>query len=332
MRVWVSGAAGFIGFHVCRRLLSAGSGVTEVAGFDNLNDYYPVDLKRARLALLASLPGWTFEHGDLADASRVDAALAAFRPDAVLHLGAQAGVRYSVENPAAYVHSNISGFLSVLEASRRHGVRHLVFASSSSVYGANARIPFREDDTTDHPVSFYGATKKANEVMAHSHAHLHGLPCTGLRFFTVYGPWGRPDMSPMLFARAITEGRPIPVYHHGKASRDFTHVDDVVESIARLLALPPPTPDSSNGTAPFRIFNIGNGSPVALFEYIGILERHLGRKAILQLLPAQPGDMAQTYADSTALAAWTGFRPSTSLDAGLRGFAAWYRESAAHRW
>jgi UDP-glucuronate 4-epimerase len=311
MKVLLTGAAGFIGMHCAERLLARGD---EVVGVDNLNSYYPVELKRDRLKRLVH-PRFRFAELDIADGAALSTLLDTEKPEAVLHLAAQAGVRYSLENPAAYVQTNLVGFANLLEACRRNLPRHLVYASSSSVYGANRQLPWSETQNVDHPVSLYAATKKSNELMAHVYSHLYGLPTTGLRFFTVYGPWGRPDMSPMLFARAIMEGRPIPVFNHGDMQRDFTYVDDIVEGTLRTLDKP----------APYAVYNIGNHQPVALLDYIAELERALGKKAQLDLQPMQPGDVKATYADTQALARAVGFSPSTPLATGLDRFAAWFK-------
>ena len=331
MKVLVTGAAGFIGYHVARRL--AETQRCEVLGVDNVGDYYDVALKRARLAELGALEDFRFLQADFAEAEKFAGLVAHFKPDYVVHLGAQPGVRYSMENPTAYTHSNLDGFASVLEACRRMPPKHLVFASSSSVYGAGAKPPFREDDNTDRPVSYYGATKKANELMAHSYAHLYRLPCTGLRFFTVYGPWGRPDMALFKFTRGILAGEAIPVFNRGEMVRDFTYVDDIVEGVLRVIDRPAqadpawsalaPRPSSSN--APYRIYNIGNNQPVKLMRYIEVLEQCLGRKAILDLLPLQDGDVPQTVADVSRLAAAVGFKPATPVEVGIARFVEWYR-------
>jgi UDP-glucuronate 4-epimerase len=332
MKLLVTGCAGFIGAALAERLLARGD---EVVGIDNLNDYYDVSLKEARLARLRDRPGFTFERMDLADRARAARVFAAGKFDLVAHLAAQAGVRYSVEHPEKYIDANLVGFGNVLEGCRRGGVQHLVYASSSSVYGLNARLPFSERDNVDHPVSLYAATKKANELMAHSYAHLYGLPCTGLRFFTVYGPWGRPDMSAFLFVRAILEGRPIKVFNHGAMQRDFTYIDDVVAGVVRVIDLPPPRPDAdalptpATSSAPWRVYNIGNNRPVELTRYIEVLEECLGRKAELDLQPLQPGDVVATAADIADLERDTGFRPVTPIEQGVRKFVEWYRAYTA---
>jgi UDP-glucuronate 4-epimerase len=330
MHILVTGAAGFIGSTLSLRLLERGD---RVLGLDNLNDYYDVSLKEARLARLRAYPGFEFEKADIADRAHMTRLFAGRRFDAVMHLAAQAGVRYSIENPHAYIDANLVGFANVIEGARRAEVGHFVFASSSSVYGANARLPFAEDDNIDHPVSFYATTKKANELMAHSYAHLYRLPCTGLRFFTVYGPWSRPDMAMIKFARGILAGEPIPVYNRGEMVRDFTYVDDIVEGVVRVIDQPArpdpdwtaaaPSPSSSN--APYRIYNIGNNRPVKLMRYIEVLEQCLGRKAILDLLPMQAGDVLETIADVSRLDRAVGFKPSTPIEAGIGRFVDWYR-------
>jgi UDP-glucuronate 4-epimerase len=334
LRVLVTGAAGFIGFHVARALLARGDAVT---GFDSVDAYYDPRLKEARLAELAKIGGdWRFLRADLADRAAVEAAFAGGGFDRVIHLAAQAGVRYSLENPMAYVQSNLTGFTHVLEACRQAGTPHLVFASTSSVYGANTRMPFSEGQEVGHPLQFYAATKRANELMAHAYAHLFALPCTGLRFFTVYGPWGRPDMAPMIFARAIAEGRPIRLFNQGRHSRDFTYVDDIAEGVIRAadrVATPDPAfdpgrPDPGSSDAPFRIYNIGNGAPVPLVDFVASLERELGRKAVRELVPAQPGDVPDTFADTARLEAATGWRPKTPVEEGVRKFVEWYRAYA----
>ena len=328
MRLLVTGAAGFIGAALCERLLARGD---EMVGVDNLSAYYDVALKEARLAQLAGRTGFAFERLDLADRGRTARLFGAHRFDAVAHLAAQAGVRYSVEHPEQYVDANLVGFANVLEGCRRAGVGHLLFASSSSVYGLNAKLPFAERDNVDHPVSLYAATKKANELMAHAYAHLYGLPCTGLRFFTVYGPWGRPDMSAFLFVRAILDGRPITLFNDGRMQRDFTYIDDVVEGVVRLIDAPPPRRDPAaamspaTSTAPWRIYNIGNNQPIELMRYIRVLEEALGRKAQIEFAPLQPGDVVATAADIADLARDAGFRPVTPIEEGVRRFVDWYR-------
>jgi len=329
--ILVTGAAGFIGFHLTKRLLDAG---LTVVGVDNLNPYYDVRLKEDRLARLQGSPGFRFVRLDLADRDGMAALFAREKPARVVHLAAQAGVRYSLENPLAYVESNLVGFLHVLEGCRHHDVRHLVFASSSSVYGGNTRMPFSVHDNVDHPVSLYAATKKSNELMAHAYAALYGLPCTGLRFFTVYGPWGRPDMALFLFTRAILAGEPIDVYNHGRMQRDFTYIDDIVEGVSRILDLIPApdprwrgeAPDPATSFAPYRIYNIGNNAPVALTDFIAAIEAALGRKAVRNPLPLQPGDVPATYADVDDLTAAVGFKPSTPLAEGIGRFIRWYRD------
>jgi UDP-glucuronate 4-epimerase len=313
----VTGCAGFIGFHLTSRLLRDGH---EVSGLDSLNDYYEPALKRARLALLERQPGFSFLHADVSDRDAVQRLVGEARPEGVVHLAAQVGVRYSVENPRAYTDSNLVGFGNVLEVCAAAGVKHLVYASSSSVYGANRKVPFSEDDPVDHPVSYYAATKKANELQAHAFSHLHRLPTSGLRFFTVYGPWGRPDMAPILFGRAILRGEPIRLFNFGRMRRDFTYVDDVVEAVVRVLERPP---EARDGEAPYRILNVGNSSPVELEVFVATLEKHLGRKADRIPAPMQPGDVVATWADTARLQEVTGFAPRTSLDEGLRRMAEW---------
>lgn len=330
-KVLVTGAAGFIGYHLSQCLLDRGDAVV---GIDNLNDYYEVGLKQARLAQLEEQAGFCFRRLDLADRAAVAELFAEGGFDVVVNLAAQAGVRYSLENPAAYIDSNLVGFGNVLEGCRQGGVKHLVYASSSSVYGANTRMPFSAHDNVDHPVSLYAASKKANELMAHSYSHLFGLPCTGLRFFTVYGPWGRPDMAYFSFTRKILAGEPIPVFNHGQMQRDFTYIDDIVEGIVRVMEhIPSPdpvwsgdAPDPASSYAPYRVYNIGNNQPVALLHFIETLEQALGRKAQLELLPFQPGDVQATYADINDLERAVGFRPATPLADGLARFVAWYRD------
>jgi UDP-glucuronate 4-epimerase len=329
--VLVTGAAGFIGFHLSQLLLTRGVRVT---GIDNLNAYYDPSLKAARLAQLQASPGFAFEQLDLADRDGIARLFAQHRFDAVVNLAAQAGVRYSIENPHAYVDSNLVGFVNVLEGCRHHGVRHLVYASSSSVYGANTTLPFSVHDNVDHPLSLYAATKKANELMAHTYSSLYGLPTTGLRFFTVYGPWGRPDMALFLFTKAILEGRPIDVFNQGQMQRDFTYVGDIVEAVARLVdhvAEGDPTwsgaaPDPARSRAPYRVFNIGNHSPVPLLHMIDVLEKALGRRAERRLLPMQPGDVPATFADVKDLEEAVGFRPATPIEVGIQRFVDWYRD------
>jgi len=326
----VTGAAGFIGCHLTQRLLERGD---TVVGLDSLNDYYDVNLKLSRLGLLEGRPGFRFVKAALEDRQAMAALFAGERFDAVVNLAAQAGVRYSLVNPYAYIDSNIAGFLNILEGCRHHGVGHLVYASSSSVYGANTRMPFSVHHNVDHPVSLYAATKKANELMAHTYASLYGIPVTGLRFFTVYGPWGRPDMALFLFTRAILEGKPIDVFNHGRMQRDFTYIDDIVEGVVRVTDRVPAAdpgwsgdqPDPGTSYAPCRLYNIGNNSPVELLRFIEVLEECLGRKAEKNLLPIQPGDVPATYADVDDLARDVGFRPATPIEEGIRRFVTWYR-------
>ncbi len=329
--IFVTGAAGFIGFHVAKALLSRGE---PIVGIDNLNDYYDPSLKQARLEILRKFSGFEFVLADVADAATINGLFERHKPQRVVHLAAQAGVRYSLTNPHAYTESNITGFLNILEGCRHHGVEHLVYASSSSVYGANTKQPFSEHDNVDHPVSLYAATKKANELMAHTYAHLFGVASTGLRFFTVYGPWGRPDMALFRFTRGIIAGEPIPVFNEGRMIRDFTYVDDVVEGVIRVLdrrAEGDPqwsgaNPDPGRSNAPYRIFNIGNDRPVLLLDYIGAVERALGKKAQLNLLPMQPGDVVSTRADVTELEKAVGFRPTITIDEGIARFVSWYKD------
>lgn len=331
MRILVTGAAGFIGSTLSHRLLARGD---EVLGYDNLNDYYDPTLKEARLARLTPQDGFSFVRASLEDRPALEKAFAEFKPQRVVNLAAQAGVRYSLTNPYAYIESNIVGFINVLEACRHGGVEHLVYASSSSVYGANKKLPFSVQDAVDHPVSLYAATKKANELMAHTYSHLYGLPTTGLRFFTVYGPWGRPDMALFLFTRKILAGEPIEVFNHGNHTRDFTYVDDIVEGVIRTLdRVPGPDPNydpmhptAASSAAPYRVYNIGNNDPVKLADYIGVLEKCLGRTAEKILLPLQPGDVPDTYADVEELSRDTGYKPSTSVTEGVGRFVAWYRD------
>jgi len=329
-RFLVTGTAGFIGYHLAEKLLARGD---SVVGVDNVNDYYDVRLKEARLARLAGHSAHRFERVDLADRAALERVFSENGPQVVVNLAAQAGVRYSVTNPHAYVDSNLVGFVNVLEACRHHGVEHLVYASSSSVYGGNTTTPFSVHDNVDHPLSLYAATKKANELMAHTYSHLYRLPTTGLRFFTVYGPWGRPDMAMFLFTRAILAGKPIDVFNHGNMLRDFTYVDDIVEGVVRTadtVATPDPSwsgasPDPSTSNAPYRLYNIGNNQPVQLMRLIEVLESELGRVAEKNFLPMQPGDVPATYADVDALTTAVGFKPSTPLEVGVKRFVEWYR-------
>jgi UDP-glucuronate 4-epimerase len=330
-KVLVTGAAGFIGFHLAKRLLAAG---IEVVGLDNLNGYYDVRLKQARLERLQALPGFRFVKLALEERDQLAALFAEEKFSAVAHLAAQAGVRYSIENPHVYIDSNIVGFLNILEGCRHSGVGHLVFASSSSVYGANTVMPFSVHHNVDHPVSLYAATKKSNELMAHTYASLYGIPTTGLRFFTVYGPWGRPDMALFMFTKAILEGRPIDVFNYGKMQRDFTFVDDIVEGVVRVLKRIPSAdpawsgshPDPGTSYAPYKLYNIGNNSPVELLRFIEVLETALGKKAQKNLLPIQAGDVPSTYADVDDLMGDVGFKPATSIEEGIGRFVEWYRE------
>lgn len=331
MKVLVTGAAGFIGSALSHRLLDRGD---EVLGYDNLNPYYDPRLKRSRLARLEARPGFRIIEADLEDRAAFDTAMRGFEPDRVVSLAAQAGVRYSLENPRAYIDSNIVGFLNVLEACRHQGVEHLVYASSSSVYGSNVKLPFSVEDSVDHPVSLYAASKKANELMAHTYSHLFGLPTTGLRFFTVYGPWGRPDMALFLFTKNILAGKPIDVFNYGRHTRDFTYIDDIVEGVVRTLdrvpgpdpAFDPMQPNPGSSRAPYRVYNIGAHQPVQLERYIEVIEECVGRKAIRNLLPLQPGDVPDTHADVDALVRDTGYAPSTPIEVGVRKFVDWYRE------
>lgn len=319
--VLVTGAAGFIGFHIARQLLAEGR---EVVGLDNLNNYYDPALKQGRLAVLQAHQRFSFVKADLADRSAIAALFARYRFAVVLHLAAQAGVRYSIEQPHAYVDANLEGFANILEGCRHHSCRHLLYASSSSVYGANSKLPFSVDDKTDHPVSFYAATKKANELMAYSYSHLYQLPVTGLRFFTIYGPWGRPDMAIFLFTNAILEGKPIKLFNHGIMRRDFTYIDDVTRVISRLINHIPSA--SGAGGAPARIYNVGNNHPEELNHVVAVLEQALGHKAVKEMLPMQPGDVPATFADVGELMRDIGFRPETSIEDGVRNFVAWYRD------
>ena len=329
MHILVTGAAGFIGFHTSNKLLARGD---TVVGLDNLNDYYDVNLKKSRLALLEAHAGFSFAKVDLQDREAVAAVFAQHPFDAVINLAAQAGVRYSIENPHAYVDSNIVGFTNILECCRHHNTGHLVYASSSSVYGINSSMPFSVHDNVDHPISLYAASKKANELMAHTYSHLFGLPTTGLRFFTVYGPWGRPDMALFLFTKAIQAGEPIQVFNHGQMQRDFTYVDDIVEGVVRVMDQPAAAnpewdsadPDPGTSSAPYRLYNIGNNSPVMLLDYIAAVEKALGKKAEMEMLPMQPGDVAATCADIDALEQAVGYRPNTPIEEGVKNFISWY--------
>ncbi len=331
MKVLVTGTAGFIGSHVAMRLLARGD---HVIGLDNLSDYYDVNLKKARLARFMDHPNYTHITADLADRDAVEAVFATHKPQRVINLAAQAGVRYAAENPHVYVSSNVTGFLHVLEGCRRNGVEHLVFASTSSVYGANTKMPFSEHQPTEHPLTLYAATKKANEQMAHSYAHLYGIPCTGLRFFTVYGPWGRPDMALFLFTKAILAGEPIKVFNHGKHKRSFTYIDDIVEGVVRTLDKVPTAnaawtgdaPDPASSNVPYRIYNIGNEQPVELLRYIEVLEQCLGRKARMEMLPLQAGDVPDTEADVAQLIAAVGYTPVVLVEEGVARFVQWYRD------
>jgi len=330
-KILVTGAAGFIGYHTTERLLARGD---EVVGLDNVNDYYDPTLKDTRLARLATKPGFRFVRMELGDRAGVESLFKSERFDRVIHLAAQAGVRYSITNPHAYIDSNIVGFIHILEGCRHHGVQHLTYASSSSVYGANTAMPFSVHQNVDHPVSLYAATKKANELMAHTYSHLYQLPTTGLRFFTVYGPWGRPDMAMFLFTKAILEGKPIDVFNHGRMRRDFTYIDDIVEGVIRTsdhtaepnAAWNSDAPDPATSKAPYRIYNIGNNNPVELMHLIGTIEQELGRVAEKNMLDIQPGDVPATYADVEALVQDVGFQPKTSIEFGVKQFVAWYRD------
>ena len=331
MKILVTGAAGFIGMATALRLLERGD---EVVGLDNLNDYYAVSLKDSRLEQLNRHPGFRFVKMDVADRPGIEKLFADEKFAKVIHLAAQAGVRYSIQNPNAYVDSNLVGFVNILEGCRHNQVQHLVYASSSSVYGGNTKMPFSEHDSVDHPVSLYAATKKANELMAHTYSHLYRLPTTGLRFFTVYGPWGRPDMSPILFASAILEGRPINVFNHGDMQRDFTYIDDIVEGVLRVLdktatvnaGYEPISADPATSNAPYRVFNIGNNDPVQLLDFIGAIESAIGQKAEKKLLPMQDGDVKATFADTSLLNDWVGFSPATPIQEGVNRFVTWYRD------
>lgn len=330
-KILVTGAAGFIGFHLSKRLLASGY---QVVGLDNLNDYYEVGLKESRLSILRNLDNFSFHKIDLLDKTSIDKLFSVSQFDHVVNLAAQAGVRYSITNPYAYLDSNITGFLNILEACRNFPVKHLVYASSSSVYGANRKMPFSVHDNVDHPLALYAVTKKSNELMAHSYSNLYNIPTTGLRFFTVYGPYGRPDMALFLFTKAILEGRPIDVFNQGKMKRDFTYVDDIVEGIVRLIPKPPKgngewsgvNPDPATSFAPYKIYNIGNNSPVELLHFIEVLEDKLGKKAAKNLLPLQEGDVPETYADVNDLMRDVDFKPSTSIETGIGNFVAWYKD------
>ena len=331
MRILVTGTAGFIGNHLALRLLERGD---EVIGVDNVNDYYDVSLKEARLDRIKHHPGFTEVRAGIHDREAMETIFAKYKPQRVVNLAAQAGVRYSLKNPYAYVDSNLLGFVNILESCRQHNVEHLVYASSSSVYGGNTKQPFSEHDNVDHPVSLYAATKKSNELMAHTYSHLYGIPTTGLRFFTVYGPWGRPDMAYFSFTKAIVEGRPIDIYNHGNMMRDFTYIDDIIEGVVRVLDKPSTPnflfdtslPDPATSHAPYRIFNIGNNQPVQLMEFIETLESALGMKAEKILLPMQQGDVQATFADTLELDHWVGFKPNTSVPEGINRFVDWYRK------
>ena len=336
MKVLITGVAGFIGMHLAQRLLAQG---VDVVGIDNLNDYYAVTLKHDRLKLLTPHTNFRFIEMDMADRPAMEALFAQEKFTRVVNLAAQAGVRYSLQNPHAYVNSNVVGFLNILEGCRHHQVEHLVYASSSSVYGSNTHMPFSTQDNVDHPVSLYAATKKSNELMAHTYSHLYRLPTTGLRFFTVYGPWGRPDMSPSLFASAILEGRPINVFNQGQMQRDFTYIDDIVEGVVRVLdlvATPNPAfdraaPDAASSDAPFRIYNIGNHQPVELMTFIETIEKAIGKPALKNMLPMQDGDVVATYANIDDLRQAVGFTPQTPLTEGIAKFVAWYKEYSQAR-
>jgi len=329
--ILVTGAAGFIGFHVARRLLVQGR---NVVGLDNLNSYYDPALKGARLNVLREDSRFSFVHLDLSDRAAIKSLFARYRFPTVIHLAAQAGVRYSLEHPHAYVDANLDGFINVLEGCRHTGCKHLLFASSSSVYGANTKLPFSVQDNVDHPISLYAASKKANELMAHAYSHLHGIPATGLRFFTVYGPWGRPDMAMFLFAKAIVEGTPIKLFNHGNMRRDFTYIDDVSEAVVRLVDRPPQgnpnwsgqKPDPATSAAPWKIYNIGSNSPEELMHVVSLLETEFGRTAVKEMVPMQPGDVPATYADIEDLTREVGFRPATKIEEGIARFAKWYRD------
>lgn len=330
-KILITGAAGFIGFHLSRTLLNSGNQIT---GIDNLNDYYDVELKNTRLSMLKTQENFSFNQIDLINSEAMYEIFTKYKFDVVINLAAQAGVRYSLKNPSAYINSNIVGFTNILECCRKNQIKHLIFASSSSVYGSNTKVPFSVHDNVDHPISLYAASKKANELLAHSYAHLYGLPCTGLRFFTVYGPWGRPDMAYFLFTKSIIEEKFIEIFNYGNMRRDFTYIDDIVGGISSLLDKIPcsnpewdrKNPDPSTSFAPYRIFNIGNNSPVELSKFIEILELKIGKKAVKKFLPMQPGDVQETWADIDDFIKEVGFRPTTSLDVGLEKFVSWYKE------
>jgi UDP-glucuronate 4-epimerase len=329
--VLVTGAAGFIGFHLSKRLIENGY---QVLGLDNLNDYYDITLKESRLTILQALPEFRFEKLDLTNKEEIDLLFSDVKFDFVINLAAQAGVRYSLTNPYAYLDSNLTGFLNILEACRHYPPQHLIYASSSSVYGANRKMPFSVHDNVDHPLALYAASKKANELMAHAYSNLYQLPTTGLRFFTVYGPYGRPDMALFIFTKAILEGQPIEIYNHGKMKRDFTYVDDIVEAIVRLMPKPPQgnknwsgqSPDPATSFAPYQIFNIGNNQPVDLSYFIEVIEKELGKEAIKKLMPLQDGDVPETYADISDLQREIGFKPTTTIEAGISKFVQWYKD------
>lgn len=330
-KIMVTGAAGFIGFHYAKRLCKDGH---QVMGVDIVNDYYDVTLKENRLKQLEPLDNFEFERTDLADKAALDKLFQTWKPDIVVNLAAQAGVRYSIENPYAYINSNISGFINILEGCRHNNIEHLIYASSSSVYGANTKVPFSVHDNVDHPISLYAATKKSNELMAHTYAHLYGLPCTGLRFFTVYGPWGRPDMAMFIFTKAIYDRKPINIFNHGDMKRDFTYIDDIIESLARLIDHPATpnndwnsdSPDPGTSKAPYRLYNIGNNNPEDLMHMISVLEAEIGITAEKNMMEMQPGDVPATYADVDTLVKDIDFRPNTSIETGIRNFVRWYRD------
>ncbi len=331
MNVLVTGSAGFIGFHTSKRLLEEGH---DVIGYDNVNDYYDPKLKESRLEILSDFDRFTFYRNDLEDESKVNQVIKKHHPQIVVHLAAQAGVRYSLVNPQAYIDSNIVGFFNILEGSREYEIDHLVYASSSSVYGLNEKMPFSTEDNVDHPISLYGATKKSNELMAHSYSHLYGLPTTGLRFFTVYGPWGRPDMALFLFTEAILRDKPIKVYNSGRMKRDFTHIDDVVDGLMRVINKPPGVstnwnalvPDPASSRAPYKVYNIGSNNPVKLMDFIEVLENHLGKKAQMDFLPMQPGDVPISHADADQLIEEFDFAPKTGIQQGIKSFVDWYKD------